>query len=132
MSLSLPGYQLMSPIAKMPGTLYSNAAVSTRMYSPSFIAIPQSATGPSFMVKPKNGSSASQAISKFEPSLRFTMALAIRPPSPASAAARDNEALAAQRHKLPDGAVNRSPLIGLDAGNLRAIGLERAAACRDH
>ena len=53
------------------------------MYSPSFIAMPQSATGPSFMVNPKNGSSASQAISKVEPSLRFTMALPMRPPSPA-------------------------------------------------
>src|SRR5215510_5814312 len=85
MSLSLPGYQLMSPIAKMPDTLDSNAAVSTTIYSPSFISMPQSATGPSFMVKPKNGSRASQAISKFEPSLRFTIALAIRPPSPSSA-----------------------------------------------
>jgi hypothetical protein len=29
MSLSLPGYQLMSPMAKMPGVLVSKAAVST-------------------------------------------------------------------------------------------------------
>ncbi len=37
--------------------------------------MPQFDTGPSFMVSPKNGSSASQAISKFEPSLRLTIAL---------------------------------------------------------
>src|ERR1700747_903042 len=82
MSLSLPGYQLMSPIAKIPGTLDSNAAVSTTIYSPSFISMPQSATGPSFMVNPKNGSSASQAISQFEPSLRFTLALPMCASSP--------------------------------------------------
>src|SRR5215467_310161 len=76
MSLSLPGYQLMSPMAKIPGRLDSKVAVSTRMYSPSFIAMPQSATGPSFMVSPKNGSSASQAMLKLEPSLRFTIARA--------------------------------------------------------
>ena len=32
-SLSLPGYQLMSPIAKTPGTLVSKLAVSTGMSS---------------------------------------------------------------------------------------------------
>ena len=37
--------------------------------------MPQLATGPSFMVSPKNGRIASQAISKFEPSLRLTIAL---------------------------------------------------------
>ena len=39
--------------------------------------MPQLATGPSFMVRPKNGRMASQAISKFEPSLRLTIALAM-------------------------------------------------------
>jgi hypothetical protein len=75
MSFNFPGYQLMSPIAKMPGTLVSNDAVSTGISSPSFNSMPQFATGPSFIVKPKNGSSASQAISKFEPSLVLTIAV---------------------------------------------------------
>ena len=138
------------------------------------------------MVSPKNGSSASQAISKFEPSLRFTIALAIRPPSPSSAehltqheidltladqrhhlvdavgrgaelaapvqqrevardrrqierpiergiaAAHDQDALVAERFHLPDGIEHRGALIGLDARNRRPLGLERAAAGRDH
>ena len=52
----------MSPMAKMPGTLVSNVAVSTGTRL--FVAgrCPSSATGPSFMVRPKNGSMASQAI----------------------------------------------------------------------
>ena len=47
--------------------------------------MPQLATGPSFMVSPKNGRIASQAISKFEPSLRFTIALLTCPSLPSSA-----------------------------------------------
>src|SRR5215510_14943926 len=80
MSLSLPGYQLMSPIAKMPGTLDSNAAVSTTIYSPSFISMPQSATGPSFMVNPKNGSCASWSVANRDLPSCPTHAFPIRPP----------------------------------------------------
>ena len=148
--------------------------------------MPQSATGPSFMVSPKNGSSASQAISKFEPSLRLTIALAMRPPSPSSAAtwpstksilpsptsaiilltlsgaarklaapvqqrqvagerreverpvergiaaADDEDALVAERLHLPHRIEYRGALVGLDAGDRRTLGLERAAARRDH
>src|SRR6266478_7488524 len=54
--------------------------MSNRMYSPSFIAKHQSSTGLSFMVRPKNGSSASQAISKLVPSLRFFFLMIRRPP----------------------------------------------------
>src|SRR5262249_14878984 len=86
MSFNFPGYQLLSPIAKMPGTLVSNAAVSTGISSPSFNSMPQSAPGPAVIVRPKNGSSTSQAISKLEPSLVLTIAVAIWPPSPLSAA----------------------------------------------
>ena len=75
----------MSPMAKMPGTLVSNDAVSTGISSPPFSSMPQSATGPSFMVSPKNGSSASHAMWKSEPSLVFTIALAIWPSAPSSA-----------------------------------------------
>src|SRR4029079_15297060 len=74
-SLSLPGYQLMSPIAKIPGTLVSKAEVSTGMSSLFLSSKPQLATGPSFMVSPKNGSSASYASSCIEPSLPLTTAL---------------------------------------------------------
>ena len=37
--------------------------------------IPQFATGPSFIVRPKNGNSASHAISNVEPSFLLTIAL---------------------------------------------------------
>src|SRR5690606_6501742 len=48
-SVSLPGYQLMSPMAKMPFSLVSNFSVSTRIrFSLRFR--PHCATGPSFMV----------------------------------------------------------------------------------
>ena len=52
------GNPITSPAAKMPGTLVSKAEVSTgtRLFSS---ATPQFATGPSFMVSPKNGSMAS-------------------------------------------------------------------------
>src|SRR6202021_2039815 len=51
----------MSPIAKIPGTLVSKAEVSTgtRLFSS---AMPQFATGPSFMVRPKNGNRVSHVI----------------------------------------------------------------------
>ena len=65
----------------MPGTLVSNADVSTgtRLFSS---AMPQFATGPSFMVSPKNGSMASQAMWKVEPSPPLTLAAVSWPPAP--------------------------------------------------
>ena len=45
----------MSPMAKMRGSLVSNLAVSTGIRF-SWRLRPQSATGPSFMVRPKKGS----------------------------------------------------------------------------
>src|SRR6476620_8979604 len=65
----------MSPIAKMPCVLVSKLSVLTGINSLFFSSKPQFATGPSFMVSPKNGSIASQAISNEEPSLVFTNAL---------------------------------------------------------
>ncbi len=95
----------MSPIAKMPGSLVSNVAVSTGITS-SLSLSPQFATGPSFMVSPKNGSMASQAMWKVEPSLRLTLAAVSWPSSPSSAGhLAEHEvdlALADQRHHLVD------------------------------
>ena len=69
------------PIAKMPGTLVSKAAVSTgtRLFSS---AMPQFATGPSFMVRPKNGSIVSHASFEMVLSLPLTVAPVSTPRSP--------------------------------------------------
>ena len=61
-SFSLPGYQLISPMAKMPGSEVSNFSVSTAIRFSSRLS-PQSAIGPSFIVSPKNGSRRVQGIS---------------------------------------------------------------------
>ncbi len=55
-----------------------------------------------------------------------------RPIERGIAAARDHDALVAQRFHLPDGIENGGALIGLDARDRRPFGLERAASCRDH
>ena len=49
----------MSPMAKTPGVVVSNFSVSTGIRF-SFSDRPNSATGPSFMVRPKKGRKASQ------------------------------------------------------------------------
>jgi len=54
------------------------------------------------MVNPKNGSSASQAISKLDPSLRLTRAFASRPPSRYLTEHEIDLSLADQRHHLVD------------------------------
>jgi hypothetical protein len=52
-SLSLPGYQLMSPMAKIPGVEVWNFSVSTLICLPSSRSSDQSAMGPSSMLRPK-------------------------------------------------------------------------------
>ena len=47
-------------------------------------------------------------------------------------AAHDQDALVAERVHLPDGVEHRAVLIGLDPGNRRTLGLERAAAGGNH
>ena len=96
----------MSPIAKIPGSLDLEARgldldqfIVLELQSPV-------ATGPSFMVNPKNGSSASQAISKIEPSLLLTTALASWPSVPFERSHLSEHEidfpLAHQRHHLVD------------------------------
>ena len=84
MSFSFPGYQLISPMAKMPGTLVSKLSVSTGISSLFLSSNPQLATGPSFMVRPKNGSITSQATSTMAPSFFLTIAFSICPSEPTS------------------------------------------------
>ena len=74
----------LAPIAKMPGLLVSKFSVLTGISSLFLSSRPQLATGPSFMVRPKNGNSASQASSCIEPSLPLTTALLSWPSAPCS------------------------------------------------
>src|SRR5262249_46991259 len=55
-----------------------------------------------------------------------------RPVERAVAAADDENAPAAERLHLPDRIEDRRALVGLDAGDRRTLGLERAAAGRHH
>ena len=176
----------MSPMAKMPGTEVSNFSVSTGIRF-SWRFSPHSAIGPSFMVRPKNGSMRVQAIST-SPSGPLTIAACElrrrrpvsaghladlearacfvscsanilltlsgaarnsgrrwtsvrllgdrlqveRPVERGIAAADDHEIVAAEilhaAHRIEDALA----LIGLDAGDRRALRLERAAAGGDH
>ena len=145
----------------------------------------QSDTGPSFIVRPKNGSIASHATGYTVPSLPFTCTPESCPSSPSQAghlaereihravgdelahlvdavgrgaeivaamhqrqalgqrlqierpverrvaAADDQDVLVAELLHLAHGVEHRLRLVGLDAGDRRTLGLERAAAGRD-
>ena len=68
----------MSPMAKMPGTLVWNFAVSTLI---AFLSSskPHSAIGPSFGCRPKNASTWSASMSLIVPSVHLTVTPVRRP-----------------------------------------------------
>src|SRR4051794_4979920 len=81
--LQLAGIGVYVTDRKNPGhaRFESRRLHGTRLFSR---AMPQFATGPSFIVSPKNGSIVSQATFEMLLSVAFTVAPESRPPSPSS------------------------------------------------